>query len=293
MKKALFILTTFGAILMSADTHFSVFESKAEVAGGKLLIIGGIHGDEPGGYIAATLFAKHYNVKSGSVITVPNLNYDSIIENKRGIYGDMNRKFKAIAPNDKDSKIVSDIKDLIIKSQPDLVLNLHDGHGYYRPKRISSMLNPSAWGQAAIIDQEILPGARYGNLSALAKGAMSRANIALVEDVHEFNVKNTQTANKDKDMQLSLTWFAVSNNIPALAIETSKNISETHIKAFYHLSALEHFMAVLGIEFERDFELTISGIKEVMPEQNRLRDWLRISLEQIEQNKRIAHQSKQ
>ena len=280
----LFCLTEFG---FSAELHFTLIE-KNGTTGNRLLVVGGIHGDEPGGYVAATLLAKHYTIKSGCVAIVPNLNFDSIMANKRGIYGDMNRKFREVKKSDKDYQVVTDIKNIIKDGGNDLVLNLHDGHGFYRPNKISPTMNPSAWGQAAIIDQEAIPGTKFGKLSSLAKEATRKTNVSLVEDVHEFNVKNTETKERDKDMQLSLTWFAVSNNIPALAIETSKNISETYIKAFYHLQALEHFMAVLGIEYERDFELTLTGVRQIMPPQNRIREWLAYAISELTRRSPMA-----
>ncbi|MBO4314198.1 MAG: deacylase, partial [Desulfovibrio sp.] len=58
-----------------------------------VLIIGGIQGDEPGGFSAATLLATRYDIRKGSVWVVPNLNFPSIIQRSRGLHGDMNRKF--------------------------------------------------------------------------------------------------------------------------------------------------------------------------------------------------------
>ena len=40
-----------------------------------LLVVGGIQGDEPGGFSAASLLVTHYRITSGSVWVVPNLNF--------------------------------------------------------------------------------------------------------------------------------------------------------------------------------------------------------------------------
>jgi len=61
-----------------------------------MLVIGGIQGDEPGGFISASLLATHYEITKGSLWIVPNLNFYSIIKRSRGPYGDMNRKFAYI-----------------------------------------------------------------------------------------------------------------------------------------------------------------------------------------------------
>ena len=62
-------------------------------------------------------------------------------------------------------------------------------------------------------------------------------------------------------MTHSLTYFAITHNKPAFAIETSKNIRDLPTKIFYQLKAIEEFMKVVGIEFKRDFNLTIKEIK--------------------------------
>jgi len=119
-----------------------------------LLIIGGIHGNEPGGYFAPMLLARYYKIESGAVWIVPNLNFDSIVKDMRGVNGDMNRKFAKVDPKDKDFEIVTEIKKLILNPKVDLTLNLHDGQGFYRAKNIDKNFNSQAWGQATIIDQK-------------------------------------------------------------------------------------------------------------------------------------------
>lgn len=291
MKQYLLIALLIPLLSFSAERHFSTYKKINDANASTLLIIGGIHGDEPGGYMAAMLLTQRYKIKTGNVIIVPNLNYDSIMAFKRGVYGDMNRKFASIDKNDPDYQIITDIKKIITQPHIDLVLNLHDGHGFYRPTAIDSLKNPAAWGQSTIIDQENLDGSKWGDLEALAKEVNSRVNVSLTEDVHEFNIKNTDTKNKSKDMQLSLTYFAVKNGIPALAIETSKNITNTNVKVFYQLQSIENFMSVLGIKFERDFELTLNGVKGIMPPQNGMRTWLEASINK-ENSPRIAMKQK-
>ncbi len=47
------------------------------------LLFGGIQGDEPGGFSAATLLATRYEINRGSIWVVPNLNFPSIIKRSR------------------------------------------------------------------------------------------------------------------------------------------------------------------------------------------------------------------
>lgn len=263
MGKFILILGLFFVNLFGANLHYSLFKKNTNT-GPTLLVIGGIHGDEPGGYFAPSVLKNHYKVSYGNLWIVPNLNFDSIVMNKRGVYTDMNRKFLSIDSKDEDFEIVNDIQKLILDTNVDLILNLHDGHGFYREKAIDGLFNPKAWGQACIIDQNELPNTKFGNLCEIAKKVSKETNIDLVEDVHEFNVKNTQTKDKDESMRQSLTYFAIQHNKPAFAVETSKNINDVDLKVYYQLKAMEEFMTIMGIKFERDFELTRVNVKKII-----------------------------
>ena len=230
-----------------------------------LLVIGGIHGNEPGGYFSASILATHYTINSKNLWIVPNLNAHSITANRRGIHGDMNRKFAKIAPHDPDKQIVDGIKKIILSKKVSLVLNLHDGHGFYRKENKGSIFNPNAWGQTCVIDQCTLKAhQQFGDLNTIASRVRDKVNKRLLKKHHSFNVKNTKTKYDDEQMQLSLTYFAVTNNKPAFAIETSKNLSSLSQKVFYQLLAIEEFMHIVGIEFSRDFELNEKNIKKIL-----------------------------
>jgi len=256
-----FLLSTYA---FSANLHYSLIKKESGKEGSTLLIVGGIHGDEPGGYFAPMLLARYYKIESCNLWIVPNLNFDSIVKNSRGINGDMNRKFAKIETKDKDFDTVAEVKKLILNPKVDLTLNLHDGQGFYRDRQIDKNFNPKAWGQATIIDQQQISNAKYGNLAEIAKKVNQETNVDLIEDVHEFNVKNTNTKSQDKAMQQSLTYFSITNNKPAFAIETSKNITQLSHKVFYQLKTIEKFMNVMNIKYSRSFELSEENIKKLL-----------------------------
>ena len=255
--KLVFVFFLLFVNLFAANKEFSLYKKDASQKSNTLLIIGGIHGDEPGGYFAPAFFEKHYKIKKGSVWTVPSVNIDSMVANARGIYKDMNRKFSKIDKKDEDYANIQKIKKLITDKKVDLILNLHDGHGFYRKDYENAIFNPKAWGQATIIDQEKIHSLdKFGNLDEIASKVRDALNNdKLFQDFHFFSVKNTETKSTDEEQQLSLTYFAVTNNKPAFAIETSKNITDLTHKVIYQLKSIEEFMKVMDIEFERDFDL--------------------------------------
>lgn len=256
------LLIVFGLLTSVYASHFDTYKLKGTQDGPTLLIFAGVHGNEPGGYFAASILAQHYAIKSGNLWIVPNANKESILKYRRGINGDLNRKFSVIKKDDKDYNIIQEIKTLIKDEQVDLILNLHDGHGFFRKKYTNTIFNPGAWGQTCVIDQIKLDQEKdYGNLECIAQKVSSKLNQHLVEDHHSFNVRNTKTKKKKNEMQHSLTYYAINHHKPAFAIETSKELQSTSLKVYYQLRAIEAFMQIMGIDYERDFELDSQNVK--------------------------------
>ena len=136
--------------------------------GNTLMIIGGIQGDEPGGFLSADLYAD-ISLAKGNLIVVPRANFFSIIMKHRGPDGDMNRQFGDPVTAKRHKKIVQVLKGLIAES--DLFLNLHDGSGFYRPIWEGPMANPKRYGQSLIADTAIFTKADGStvNMKAMAE----------------------------------------------------------------------------------------------------------------------------
>ncbi|WP_245576349.1 M99 family carboxypeptidase catalytic domain-containing protein [Desulfovibrio cuneatus] len=227
--------------------------------GPTLLVVGGIQGDEPGGFSAAALIASHYTITKGAVWVVPDLNLPSILLRNRGSSGDMNRKFAFLNTTDPDYATVTRIKEVLTESTVDLVLNLHDGSGFYRPAFEDKLHNPGRWGQSVIIDQEDMSAPRFANLQGMAQTATEDANKKLLHPEHRYHLRNTHTRQGDKEMEKTLSYFAVCSGKPAFGLEASKEFS-TEYRSYYHLLLVESFMRQMGIEFTRNFTLTPQGV---------------------------------
>ncbi|WP_267524288.1 M99 family carboxypeptidase catalytic domain-containing protein [Campylobacter sp. MG1] len=233
-----------------------------KVCDNTVLIFGGIQGDEPGGFHAASLLITDYKITKGKVIVVPNLAFDSIIARSRGEFGDLNRKFAELSEDDPDYYTVELIKKIITLPEVKLIINLHDGSGYYSPKYINKDKNPSKWGNSCIIDQDEI-NAKYGKLNEIASATCEVINQNLLNKIHTYNLKNTNTAKGDKEMLKSLTYYAITQGKAAYANEASKNLL-THERAYYHLLAIENYLKAAGVEFERDFELKPNEVKNAI-----------------------------
>lgn len=264
----LFSLMTSNALAALPSLEFSLHKNgplklTSQNKGPTLLVIGGIQGDEPGGFTAASLLVTHYKITSGQLLIVPNLNFESIIKRSRGIYGDMNRKFSKLKRNDPEFKTIQKIKEIITSPDVDLILNLHDGSGFYNERFIDAQHNPNRWGQSLIIDQEMVGKGKYSQLKEIGDDVVTKVNQQIGNSLHQYRLKNTHTALGDKEMEKTLTFFAINHAKPAFGVEASKNFL-THRRAYYHLLVLEAFMTKVGIKFERQFKLAEADIKKAM-----------------------------
>ncbi|MEA1892177.1 MAG: M99 family carboxypeptidase catalytic domain-containing protein [Campylobacterota bacterium] len=247
-------------LYLSAQNNFEFdLIKKGKQDDNTLLIIGGIQGDEPGGFVAASLLATHYEITKGSLWIVPNLNFYSIIKRSRGPYGDMNRKFADLSKKDPEYATVMRIKNYITDSNVKIIVNLHDGSGYYRKTYIDNMHSPYRWGQCSIVDQACLDIQEYGNLENISSQIVKHVNKNLIKTEDMYHVHNTKTREGDKEMEKTLTYFAINKGKAAFGNEASKSLP-THERVYYHLLALEKYMQIMGIKFKRNFELNPNDI---------------------------------
>src|SRR4030042_320012 len=104
--------------------ELNIYKIRGKKAGKTLMLIGGIQGNEPGGFLSADLYAD-MSLDRGNLIVVPRANFYSIITNQRGPNGDMNRRFnEEDSSSSMEDQIVSILKKLINES--DYLINLHD-----------------------------------------------------------------------------------------------------------------------------------------------------------------------
>ncbi len=247
-----------------AAAEFSFVRINGVAPGPTLFITAGIDGDEPGGIHAAATLITRYQIRSGQLWVAPDLNPEAILLRERG---EMNLKFAGVDRDDPLFAPVNRLKTIVRNHQFDLLVNLHDGSGFYHPTRLSRERGPYRWGQSVVIDQEALPGVRFGALHDLAAAIIDRTRSAVLVANEHFQIKNMHTAtlNPEAPTRKSLSWFALRHDKPALTIEASKT-HPVHIRTYYHLVALEALMDTVGIKFTRDFELTPQAVAQVIRE---------------------------
>lgn len=240
-------------IVYNANTDFAldVFKIKGRIPGNTIMIIGGIQGDEEGGYLTADLYAD-IRLKKGNIIVVPRANFPTIIKNKRQINEDMNRRFAILDEQIEEDKVVTVLKKLMFES--DLLINLHEGSGFYNPKYINDMENPKRFGQSIIADTVSFFSKKYNKnleLKLMAERVASNVNQKIENKRYHFRFNNHNTADMNSihpEQRKSATFFALYHaGIPAFGIETTKLLKDTELKIRMHSMIINAFMEEMDI----------------------------------------------
>ncbi len=258
------------------ENELHVFRIKGEKSGKTLLIIGGIQGDEPAGFLAADFYAD-FQLEKGNLIVVPRANFPSILRNERQINQDMNRKFLDDNISNYEMKVVSVLKKLICES--DCFLNLHEGSGIYSSRWENEQRNPQRYGQSIIADDVVLQHPETGqviDLKEMASEVIEKINQKIDNESHHFHFNNHRTAYSDslhKEQLKSATFFAYQVcKIPAFGVESTKSLPlEQKVKQ--HIYAINGFMEMLeiipqtpGIDLKRpEMEYMIISVNDSVP----------------------------
>ncbi|BAI80447.1 conserved hypothetical protein [Deferribacter desulfuricans SSM1] len=276
--------TVHNVYFKGSDYELHVYKIYGRKDGNTMLIVGGIQGDEPGGFLSADLYSD-LKLEKGNLIVVPRANFKSIILFNRGIDGDMNRIFHKDKIETDMDKVVAIIKKLM--SESDVFLHLHDGWGFHYPKYVDNMRNPKRFGQSIITDADVYKcsSGKVLNLKDMALKVLDEVNNKIGDEkyfMHYFNTNTDDPKTPFKDMRKTATYFALKKYcIPAFGIEASKNLPTVEMKVLHHNYAVNAFMKLFDIIPEQpqiflpkpEFKyvvLQINGVPKIVENNKRL-----------------------
>lgn len=160
-------------------TPYYIF--RGEVDTPKIIIDGGIHGDEIAGYMACDTLVKYLKVEKGTVYVIPRLNRLACLAVKRGLKNDFNRSF----PGDKNSRdfeyrLAYEFMHFIDSIRPAAVINHHEARNRYNEEAYRK--NPdNAFGQVLITC--LTPP------EDLLKRALKTLNSLIENSEYDFNIQ--------------------------------------------------------------------------------------------------------
>ena len=235
--------------LQGTDQEFEVYKIQGREKGPTVMILGGIHGDEPGAFLSADLHTN-LSLKRGSLIVAPRVNSRSIIHNQRGYGGDMNRKFAPDQGDDPEYRVIAILKSLMAES--DALITLHDGSGFYNPEWKDNLSNPRRYGQSIITDAAVYDyEGREIRLLEHVERSLQKVNLEIGNPRYKFTHFNMNTDSENSPHQehrLSATYYALTHlGIPAFCIEISKNLPSMEMKVYQHNLVLNALLESLGV----------------------------------------------
>jgi predicted deacylase len=203
--------------------HLEYFTYSGDNAGTKtILILGGIHGNEPAGSNAIIDLMddfnnKKINLKNNKLILVPNVNYCALRINKRMIdsIGDLNRKFPKNKKDDKDlNPVIKQLLELINKA--DFIIDFHEGWGYYKENNgsIGSTLTPTNTKESMEVTKKA-----FENVNSLISNYNKKFTI--LTDSDTLAKQNSKMYGKDYDIEGTLRYYANKINKNYMLVEIS------------------------------------------------------------------------
>lgn len=215
---------TTGLLMPGTPYQTAYYVKTGATPGPTIVVIGGVHGDEIAGYLAARRL-KNWTVQSGTLVVVPDANVPAIKANRRFVGRNMNALFPGKANGDGNERLAYALWQLIKSSKPDLLLTLHESRGFYSQDR-------ARYGQTFTFD---LPDYRdrfaavavATNAFIIQSGAPGRERFSL--KMEAFPTCPTYCATR---------WLGV----PATSIETARPLPLAK-RVNYQVAALRAFFA--------------------------------------------------
>ena len=125
---------TSGLILPGTIYQTPYYVKTGAQPGPTIIVMGGLHGDETAGYLAARQL-RSWKVESGTLVLVPDANVPAIQADRRFVGRNMNALFPGKKDGDGNQRLAYALWQLIKNSKPDLLLTLHESRGFYAENR--------------------------------------------------------------------------------------------------------------------------------------------------------------
>jgi predicted deacylase len=189
---------------MDVSLDVSAIDSGNE--GPTALVVGGVHGDENAGYLAAEEMLD-WEPNAGRLVVLPKANPVAIENSSRTTdYGDLNRNFDI---DDPTTPLAESIWSVVEETDPDVVLSLHEARGVYD--------SSSSVGQAVFRSptSEALEAARMG---------INQANKTIRRRSLMFDIGHiSPPSNSPSGLLTEKTTYGLG--VPSFIVETYEDVS--------------------------------------------------------------------
>lgn len=142
------------------------------VLGPRVMVLGGVHGNEPGGWLGAEAVAN-WEVRRGSLIVLPRLNWRSAAAFERTLdgFGDLNRLYPGHPEGLPMARMAAEVTALAEYWRPMFFWDMHESWGFFNERGEN--------GGTAFIGQTVTTADTAGG--AVVADVVSRVNAAITD----------------------------------------------------------------------------------------------------------------
>lgn len=205
-----------------------VVKSTEDDYGPKVCVIGGLHGDETAGYMAARRLVN-WRITEGTLIVLPDAHRAAIRRQVRAYPGNVNGMFPG-DPNGSDmQRLAHEIWSMIDYHRPGLLVTLHESRGFHKR-------DPERYGYTLCHDFPVL--------NSLFRRCINRVNPDIANPLHRFEV----LVEPHETCPTHCAWSKLG--IPATSIETCRALGlETRVR--HQLMMCMGFFDEVGLGYQQ------------------------------------------
>jgi hypothetical protein len=235
--------------LLAGQQWETVFSARhSGVDGPVVLFLGGVHGNEPGGWLAADELAS-YQPAAGSILVLPRANFFAINDFVRTHpeLGDLNRLY----PGNSESslpmeRLAAEIVETARRYRVDVLMDLHESWAFYATRTQDG---------TAFIGQTITAGVGPRN-PAFVNALIERANerIGVERDLMVFRDGNRfrrpETAPVDPSGNRGRSSLSMNGHVPGstpILVEMGQEDQPEARRVELHLIVAEEALGILGV----------------------------------------------
>lgn len=224
-----------GTILSGAEHETPVYVLEGSDDGPTGLVVGGIHGDERSGYLAAERLLD-WSLAAGRLVVLPRAHRAAIERGtRRGAGGDLNRQFPP--GRDPPTELARAVWSLVERHDPDVVADLHSSTGIYGV-------------HAEFVGQAVFP-TEAGDAPSHAASVVEAANEQVVPwymPLHDYRVGNVLSGTAP----LLVHKVGGDLGVPGYIVETTEFLVDPRTAAGWTVDVAEALLARHGLEREGD-----------------------------------------
>lgn len=202
------------------------------IDGPTVLVVGGVHGDEPAGLRAARQVSG-WRVARGRMVVVPCANRLASAAGQRRTpdlpkaESDLNRQFPFGDRDEPVGALAAALWRLVREQQPDVVIDLHEGFDF-------TQRNPKSVGSSVI-------GRAHRGAAELCDAALAAVNATIEADDLQFVAKQRAVGGS------LVRAVADRCEVPALIFETTTKSQPLALRTRQHRLMVHAVLAALGI----------------------------------------------